>query len=110
MLAQIDTFSFELDLAKQGYDLVAGVDEAGRGPLAGPVVAASVILPSDCKYEQFKDSKKLSPKAREKLYAELGNMRNVMIGVGVVSLSRGPMRSRDSSSAVCGGWSASARS
>lgn len=84
MFAENDTFSFERDLARQGFVMVAGVDEAGRGPLAGPVVAASVILPPDCDYEQFKDSKKLTPKAREKLYAELWEI-NAMIGVGVVS-------------------------
>ncbi len=84
MFAENDTFSFERDLALQGFVLVAGVDEAGRGPLAGPVVAASVILPPDCAYEQFKDSKKLTPKARKKLYAELWEI-NAMIGVGVVS-------------------------
>ena len=84
MFAENDTFSFERDLARQGKVLVAGVDEAGRGPLAGPVVAASVILPPDCPYEQFKDSKKLTPGAREKLYGELWEI-NAMIGVGVVS-------------------------
>jgi len=84
VVAGIDTFYFERDLAQQGFNLVAGVDEAGRGPLAGPVIAASVILPSDCDYGRFKDSKKLTPRARERLYVELQEM-NAMIGVGIVS-------------------------
>lgn len=84
MVARIDTFSFERDLAHQGFNLVAGVDEAGRGPLAGPVLAASVILPFDCDYGRFKDSKKLTPRVRERLYGELQEM-DAMIGVGIVS-------------------------
>jgi ribonuclease HII len=59
------------------------VDEAGRGPLAGPVVAAAVILPPDCNYGQFKDSKKLTPKARDRLYSLMNEMQ-IPIGVGVV--------------------------
>ena len=51
-----------------GYGLLAGVDEAGRGPLAGPVFAAAVILPADCVLEGVNDSKKLSEKRREELY------------------------------------------
>ena len=66
-----DSFSYERQLAGQGYSLIAGIDEAGRGPLAGPVVAAAVILPDDCDYRQFKDSKKLTPARREKLYLQL---------------------------------------
>ena len=58
---------------KQGYNLVAGVDEAGRGPLAGPVFAACVILPDDCYIEGINDSKKLSEKKREKLFEEIIN-------------------------------------
>ncbi len=51
-----------------GYELLAGVDEAGRGPLAGPVFAAAVILPAGCILEGVNDSKKLSEKRREELY------------------------------------------
>ena len=79
-----DTFSFERELAKQGRELIAGTDEAGRGPLAGPVVAACVILPPDCDYHLFKDSKKLSPSSRKKLYAELRKI-DAHIGIGVMS-------------------------
>lgn len=62
------TQSFEQELRAQGYPLVCGVDEAGRGPLAGPVVAAAVILPPDCEIEGLNDSKKLSEKKREVLF------------------------------------------
>lgn len=58
----------EKELKKEGYKYIAGVDEAGRGPLCGPVVAASVILPDDCYIEGLNDSKKLSEKKREMLY------------------------------------------
>ena len=53
------------------FPIIAGVDEAGRGPLAGDVYAAAVILPSDLIIESINDSKKLSPKKREKLYDEI---------------------------------------
>ena len=55
----------------QGYNIIAGVDEAGRGPLAGPVFASVVILPLDCQIEGLNDSKKLSEKKREYLYDEI---------------------------------------
>ncbi len=82
--AGMDTFSLERQLIGRGARLVAGVDEAGRGPLAGPVVAASVILPADCRYHLFQDSKKLTERQRERLYATLTGM-NIPIGVGVAS-------------------------
>lgn len=56
---------------KQGYTLIAGLDEAGRGPLAGPVVTAGVILSPYCFIEGLNDSKKLSPEKREKLFAQI---------------------------------------
>lgn len=59
---------FENEAYTNGYNMVAGVDEAGRGPLAGPVVAASVILPRDVFIEGLNDSKKLSAQQRERLY------------------------------------------
>ena len=77
-------FSFERELADQGYKVVAGVDEAGRGPLAGPVVAGAVVLPLDCDHRQFKDSKKLSKKARENLFALLQTMK-ISMGIGLAS-------------------------
>jgi ribonuclease HII len=59
----------ENELLHQGYRLIAGVDEAGRGPLAGPVVVAAVILPPDCRLPGLDDSKKLTPQQREVLYS-----------------------------------------
>jgi ribonuclease HII len=64
-------FNYERRLWKKGFARVAGVDEAGRGPLAGPVVAAAVIFPPDIKIKGLNDSKKLSPKKREKLFREI---------------------------------------
>ena len=61
-------YSFEKSALEKGYNLICGVDEAGRGPLAGPVCAAAVILPLDCQIEGLNDSKKLSEKKREKLF------------------------------------------
>jgi ribonuclease HII len=72
----------EHELNKKEYELVCGVDEAGRGPLCGPVVAAAVILPKDAHIEGVNDSKKLTEKRREKLYDDI--MQNaVSVGVGV---------------------------
>lgn len=61
-------FEYEKNALKNGYKFICGVDEAGRGPLAGPVCAAAVILPVDCEIEGLNDSKKLSEKKRELLF------------------------------------------
>ena len=61
-------FSYETDAKKNGYKYICGVDEAGRGPLAGPVCAAAVILPVGCVIDGLNDSKKLSEKKRESVY------------------------------------------
>lgn len=61
-------YEFEKQAVKDGYKVVCGIDEAGRGPLCGPVCAAAVILPLDFEIEGINDSKKLSEKKREKLY------------------------------------------
>jgi len=60
-------WQFEHSAKTLGYDMIAGVDEAGRGPLAGPVVSAAVILPHDFFCEGINDSKKLSEKKRDAL-------------------------------------------
>ena len=60
--------TYENQMYEKGYTAVCGCDEAGRGPLCGPVVAAAVILPRDCVIEGLDDSKKLTEKKREKLY------------------------------------------
>ncbi len=67
-----------------GEFLVAGIDEAGRGPLAGPVVAASVILPRDVVFEGINDSKKLTAQERDRLYDEIMK-KAISVGVGIVS-------------------------
>ncbi len=79
-----DNFTIERNLQQQGYSVVAGLDEVGRGPLAGPVVAAAVILPATCQHSLFLDSKKLSAKSREHLFSCLHDI-GACIGVGVVS-------------------------
>lgn len=61
-------YKYEQQFTQQGKKLIAGVDEAGRGPLAGPVVAAAVILPLNCYIPKLNDSKKLSAATREKIY------------------------------------------
>jgi len=61
----------EEDIYSQGTEYICGIDEAGRGPLAGPVVVASVIMPKDSMIEGVNDSKKISEKKREKLYDEI---------------------------------------
>lgn len=61
-------YTYEINAKLRGYNAVCGVDEAGRGPLAGPVYAAAVILPEGCEIEGLNDSKKISEKKREKLF------------------------------------------
>ena len=82
-----EILTYERGLWEAGYDLVAGIDEVGRGPLAGPVVAAAVILPKECKIEGVNDSKKLSAKKREDLY-DIILEKAVSYGIGVVSNER----------------------
>jgi ribonuclease HII len=59
------------DEQRERFGIICGVDEAGRGPLAGPVCCAAVILPSDIRFEWLDDSKKVTPKRREKLFDEI---------------------------------------
>lgn len=66
-----DPFYFEKAARSSGARLVAGIDEAGRGPLAGPVVAAAVILPDGCFIQDLTDSKKVTAKQRERLATEI---------------------------------------
>lgn len=73
----------ELELHNFGYTTVAGVDEAGRGPLAGPVVAAAVVLPDDSDLEDVNDSKKLSAKKREVVYEQI--LQAGKVGIGLAS-------------------------
>ncbi len=70
-LSSIDVLAFECRARETGYSLIAGLDEAGRGPLAGPVVAAAVILAPDVMIPGVDDSKRISPKRRESLYLSI---------------------------------------
>ncbi len=74
---------YEKTAYQHGYSFVAGIDEVGRGPLAGPVVSAAVILPKDFLILHINDSKKLSPKKREELYIKIKD-HALDIGIGVV--------------------------
>ena len=74
--------AYEKELYAQGIDLIAGVDEVGRGPLAGPVVAAAVILPKACKIPGLNDSKKI-PKSKHKAIYEAVLQKAIAIGIGV---------------------------
>ena len=67
----IDWFAYEREAQGQGFLQICGIDEAGRGPLAGPVYAAAVILPFGLEIEGLNDSKKLSEKKRERLFDEI---------------------------------------
>ncbi|TKB56900.1 MAG: ribonuclease HII [Nitrospira sp.] len=78
------TDEFELEARRRGYRLIAGLDEAGRGPLAGPVVAAAVILPTRCRLAGVDDSKQVSESARVQLY-EVIIRRARAVGVGIAT-------------------------
>ena len=80
---QSDLWAFETRAGKDGFAGVAGIDEAGRGPLAGPVVAAAVMLPRPCRLSGIVDSKKLTPGKRDRLYTQLYD-EAVSIGIGIV--------------------------
>ena len=73
----------ENELYKKGATKICGIDEAGRGPLAGPVVVAAVIMPEDSRIEGVNDSKKISEKKREKLYDEITE-NAIAWGVGII--------------------------
>ena len=79
----MDLFLFDDTYRQKGYPVIAGVDEAGRGPWAGPVVAAAVILPEGLVIEGVNDSKKLTPAKRENLY-EIITKQALSYGVGIV--------------------------
>ncbi len=80
---KIDLLKYEKDLYKKGYSLIAGVDEAGRGPLVGPVVASAVILPKNYSLKGLNDSKQLSEKKRNEFY-DIILKEAISVGIGVV--------------------------
>jgi len=75
--------SFESHARQCGFTIIAGVDEAGRGPLAGPVAAAAVVFPHNYTHRGIRDSKKLSPRKREELYTII-HRDALSIGLGIV--------------------------
>ena len=79
-----DLYSYERDLISNGITLIGGIDEVGRGPLVGPVVAACCILPINYKLEGLTDSKKLTEKKREKFY-DILIKDAISYGVGIIS-------------------------
>ena len=79
----MDLFEFESKASHQGFKNIAGIDEAGRGPLAGPVVAAAVIFPSKVNIPDLNDSKKLSANKREELFPKIQEI-SVAFGLAVV--------------------------
>lgn len=79
--------TYEKEFFEQGYHLIVGCDEAGRGPLAGPVVAAACILPSDYHNEDINDSKKITDKKRRALLDEIEN-HAIAFGIGIVSAEK----------------------
>lgn len=82
-----DLTIFERAARQQGYNQIAGIDEAGRGPLAGPVVAAACIIPEDIFLPGINDSKKLTPQKRLALFEQIKADTRIQFGVGIVSHS-----------------------
>ena len=74
---------YDKELYQQGYQAIAGIDEVGRGPLAGPVITACVILPKNCKIKHLNDSKKIPKNHHEEIYQEI-LARALGIGIGIV--------------------------
>lgn len=75
--------SYEKELYKQGLTLIVGIDEVGRGPLAGPVVAAAVILPKNCKIKGLNDSKKIPKKKHLEIFQAVQDQA-LSIGIGII--------------------------
>lgn len=84
---EVDLLKYEKELYEKNITLIAGVDEVGRGPLVGPVVAAAVILPKNYHLEGLTDSKKLSEKKRN-LFYEILKREAISIGVGIISAKK----------------------
>ncbi|MCE9519460.1 MAG: ribonuclease HII [Verrucomicrobia bacterium] len=78
------TLRYELEWKNQGHLLIAGIDEAGRGPLAGPVCAAAVMLPDGFEHDSLNDSKQLSEGKRERIYEEITVMPELMWSVAMI--------------------------
>src|SRR2546430_15707335 len=83
-------FRYEKKLRVVGISRIAGIDEAGRGALAGPVVAAAAILPEKFRHRRLNDSKQLAPELREEIYCDLISNEEIRSAVGVVDLGAVP--------------------
>lgn len=79
----IDLYEYEKELYQQGFKYIGGIDESGRGPIVGPVVAACVVLPTDFTCDGLTDSKKLSAKKRD-LFYDIIIERAIGVGIGIV--------------------------
>ena len=86
-LDSLDNYKYERELRNTGITLIGGVDEVGRGPLVGPVVAACCVLPSDFNLDGLTDSKKLSESKREYFFEEI-KKQAITYGIGIVSEKR----------------------
>ena len=86
-LDSLDNYKYERELRKNGITLIGGVDEVGRGPLVGPVVAACCVLPSDFNLDGLTDSKKLSESKREYFFEEI-KKQAITYGIGIVDEKR----------------------
>lgn len=82
-IEKIDNYKYERELREQGITLIAGVDEVGRGPLVGPVVAACCILPEKFNLDGLTDSKKLSEKKRDFFFEEI-KKQAISYGIGII--------------------------
>ena len=82
-MEKVDLYQYEKELWKNGINLIAGMDEVGRGPLIGPVVTACVILPKDFVLDGLTDSKKLSEKKREEFYDYIME-HAISVGIGMM--------------------------
>jgi ribonuclease HII len=83
----LDFWAFEKTAGRNGFSVIAGVDEAGRGPLAGPVVSAAVVLPRPVDIQGINDSKKLGSRIRSVLYKQIYD-RAIAVGIGIVGPER----------------------
>lgn len=84
MIAHLHWLNYEKELWSKGFKCLAGIDEAGRGPLAGPVVAGCVHMPADLFIEGIDDSKKLTDIRRRDLFKTLTSTPEIVIGIGII--------------------------
>jgi len=87
-LSRLNAMSiYEKHLEAKGYQRIAGIDEAGRGPLAGPVVAAACILPKNTLFENLNDSKQLTAEERDILFKQITECPGLVYGIGIIDIA-----------------------